>query len=381
MGSTASYYQIFVRDQSYAVIGIFDQFTTLSYTLEVNGACSYEFSINGADPRASLFELDGIVEIWRAIPGCLVPWYREFIGLHRVDLDDVDEKGNWIYKTTGVGLNDFLGRTIINYPPATIKSYKNAPSETAMKEYVEENCGASATIANEREIDGVLPDFQVAADGASGVVWEGDRAWENLLDILKEISKFSQIDFNVSWDDLTQKFVFETYVDQLGEDRTTVGLDPATGLNSAGNPPVSFALELGNISSLSRTFNRLSESNVVTVLGEGEGATVATEVRTTAATLDSPWNRREVSRSKSGFQSEMQTYGDGVLVELSAKDIIDFSPLSQEACLYGKHFFIGDKVTVTFKGISYNKRIFSITNSISEADKKEKLSIVFSDLQ
>jgi hypothetical protein len=123
----------------------------------------------------------------------------------------------------------------------------------------------------------------------------------------------------------------------------------------------------------------MSESNSVTVTGEGEGATVAVQVRTLPSILDSPWNRREVSRPCSGFESEMKTYGDGVLQELSAKDIINFVPLSQSSCLYGKHYFLGDRVSFVHKEIVYNKRIFSISNSIS--GDKESLSIVFSDLQ
>lgn len=380
MTSISPRYYVVLRDQSYHKVAMFDSWSLCSYTKEVNSVYTYEFSIQADDPRRDLFELDGLFEIYRAVPGCNVPWYREFIGLHRADRDSVSEKGEELFSSIGVGLNDFLARTIINYPPATIKSYKDTVAETAMKEYVEENCGASATIANNRERDGVLQDFLVETDGAHGIAWEGDKAWNNLLDVLKDISRLSQIDFDVEWDEDVEKFYFRTFVDQLGEDRTTQGLDSSTGLNSAGNAPVVFSLALGNMQNAKREYNRISESNVVTVTGEGDGATVEVQVRAnTSAIDDSPWNRREVSRPQSGYESEMQMFGDEVLEELSAKDILEFTPLMQSSCLYGKHFFFGDKITTLFRGNTFHKRIYSISNSIQSF--KEDLKITFSDLQ
>jgi hypothetical protein len=379
MKSIAPKYMIKLRNQTFDIVAIFDSWLSLGYTKKVNGIHSCSLSLNSNDSRCSLFELDGLVEIWRTIPGITLPWYREFIGFHRGIIDSTAKDSKTSYVSNIVGLNDLLARTIINYVPATIKSYKNAPAETAMKEYVEENCGASATIANGRESNGVLPYFINEVDGALGAVWEGDRAWENLLDVLQDISRFSNIDFDVDWDSASEQFVFRTYESQYGEDRTIVGLNSTTGLNAAGNSPVIFSLERGNLSSIERVFDRLSESNVVTVTGDGDGATVAVEVRISADSASSPWNRREVCRPQSGFVSEMQTYGDSVLAELSAKDILHFVPLLQPECMYGKHFFIGDKVSVLFKGTYYALRIFSVTNS--NVGKAEDISITFSELQ
>jgi hypothetical protein len=361
------------------MVALFDTWVKFGYYKEVNGVGSFELTIALPDARNLKFELDGIVQLYRKVPGCSVDWYSEFMGFHRRIFDSVDEKGVQLFTSSGVGFNDLLARTIINYPPDTIKAYKDAPAETAMKEYAEENCGASATVANGRESSGVLPDFQVETDTASGADWEGDRAWQNLLDVEQEIARFADIDFAVNWDDSSKKFKFQTYVDQYGEDRTITGIDPATGKNSAGNYPVIFSLERGNLRSINRNFNRISESNVVVVTGDGDGATVDVEVRSAATTTDSPWNRREVCRPQAGFVSEMQIYGDGELADLAAKDILTFSPLSQSSCLYGKHYFLGDKVSVLFRGTYFSMRVFGVRNNVS--DKTEDLSITFSELQ
>ena len=379
MGTVSPRYFVRMRDQSYKIVALFDSWINLSYTKEVNGLCSYEMSIPSSDPRCDLFELDGLFEIYRSIPGLNIPWYREFVGLHRFVTEKVEPSGNSVFVSRGVGLNDFLARTIINYPEATTRSYKESKAETAMKEYVIENCGKLATLDWNREYDGVLKDFDVEVDEGNGMDWEGDRAFDNLLEVLKDIARVSQIDFNVEFDDSEERFVFRTFVGQYGKDRTTVGLSSSTGLNGAGNAPVTFSLSLGNMSSVNRELDRLSESNVVSVLGEGDGATREVQVRSTSAVNDSPWNRREVSRPKSGFESEMQMYGDEVLEELSAKDIVNFTPLMQPFCLYGVHFFLGDKVTVEFRSKTFHRRLFSVSNTVK--DMKENISITFSDLQ
>jgi hypothetical protein len=376
MAKIASRYYITLRDTSYVPIARFDSFQSLSYSRTVNNTGTFSFSINAEDSRADLFETDGLIEIYRSIPGMGIPWYCDFRGFHRYDSVDVSENGSQIFVSSGPDLMDLLARTGINYVPATIKAYKDTVAETAIKEYVEENCGASATVANGRESDGVLPDFLVQPTTGTGNAWEGDRAFENLLDVIRDIATDSDMDFDMSWDASVGKFVFNTYADQLGLDRTTVGLNTLTGLNGAGVVPTVFSLQYGNIKRLKKTYDRLSESNVVSVLGEGDGATRLVVVRQSSAITDSPWNRREISRPKTGFISEMEQYGDEVLDENKLKDTIEFSPLLQERCMYGVHFFLGDRITVIWKGTPIHKRIVSIQNTISST---EDLQITFSD--
>jgi hypothetical protein len=377
MSSIAAYYQIYLRDTSYNVVAIFDAWENLSYTKKVNGVGSYSFSINANDDRVDLFELDGIVEIKRQVPALGLTWYTEFMGLHRSDDTQITEEGKYIFTSYGVGLIDLIYRTDIYYKEGTIRAYKNIAAETAMKEYVLENCGASATIANGRENDGVLPDFLVEADGATGVTWEGDRAFENLLDVLQSISLFASMDFDVIWEAATGKFTFKTYLGQIGLDRTVTGLVAATGLNAAGNAPVVFSVEKGNVKSITTHSERISESNIVAVLGEGDGATRTVHIRTDASYADSPWNRREIARSKNGYTNEMEVYGDEVLKDTKYKETVDMTPLLQESCMYGIHFFLGDLITATHKGIQSSKKIMEVSNNVKDTDS---LSFTFSDV-
>ena len=377
MSRIASKFYVLLRNTNYEPIARFDSWIDLSYTKVVNGVGSYSFSIRADDNRVDLFDLDGLIEIYRSVPGMGISWYREFQAFHRLDNIDFQENGNQIYLSSGPTLLDFLARTSINYSAATIKSYKLDASETVMKEYVEENCGASATVANGREFDGVLRDFEVEADTGYGIEWEGDRSYENLLDIIKDIGKKSDLDFDVTWDLSSEKFIFQTFLEQRGLDRTSIGLDANTGKNAAGNYPTVFSMGRGNIKSMRWTSDRMSESNVISVLGEGDGATRIVVCRSKPTTNDSPWNRREISRPKTGYISEMETFGDESLEELESKQIISFAPLFQERCMYGLHYGIGDRISVVFKEVIQHKRIIEVSNSVGKA---ENISLKFSDI-
>jgi hypothetical protein len=286
--------------------------------------------------------------------------------------------------TTGVGLNDFLARTIINYPEATIKSYKNVAAETAMKEYVEENCGPSATTANERVADGVLGDFIVELTQNRGLVWEGDRSMLVLLDVLLDISKFSKIDFAVVFDRLINKMIFQTYINQLGSDRSTVGLDHTTAKNGAGNYPVVFSKEKGNVSSLTYVEDGTGEKNSVSVLGDGDGATRTIVHRQSSAITRSRWNRREIARPANGHPNGvdvevlnmLEVAGDEELNNDKIKEILTVVPLMQASCMYHKHFFVGDKITSKYRTFEQHKRILKIEHRV---DTKEELTITFSE--
>lgn len=450
MRSIDTNYKVILLNSLFVVQAQFDIVLNCSYTNEVNGVGSYNFSIDANDPRQELFTEDSILLIKRRIAGLGIDWYTDFVGLHRSPKFELLESGDYVFTSIGVGPNDFLARTIINYPQATVKSYKNMPPIDAMREFVWENCGEAATVDNGREADGVLPDFFIdsylsfsasassspstsasssqspsqspsssfsrspsaskspsaslsispsaslsispssstspsasqspsaSVSPSSPPTWEGDRAYQNLLEVLKEISLYSSVDFQVELDEINWKWVFRAYPDQLGLDRTVDTLDPSTGANASGNHPTVFSIELGNISTLSYTYDRISESNRVTILGDGDGATRITVLREdTGASSASRWNRREASRPQSGFISDMQSAGDATLKELSAKEIITISPLNQETCMYGIHWKCGDKVSTKFRKITYSRRLISVKNTIGTY---EKLSFEFATL-
>jgi len=368
MQSITPAYTVILRDWNFNVIAIFDNPLMLSYSKKIHDVNSFSVSLSARDSRVDLFLLDYFVEIIRSVPGLGITPYREFLGFHRDPSFNMDSDGQAIFTSTGVGLIYILQGGIINYHEGTIRSYKECSSNRAMQEYVEENCTEMATVSNERLADSVIPGFMIDEKSDYGPVWEGDRAFQNLLDVIKDISSFSSIDFDVLKDDTLGKIVFRTYPLGIGSDRTNRGLQSSTGLNQAGNSPVVFARELGNVSVISYKKSSSSEVNIVSVLGEGDGATRHVEVRESDRRNDSPFNRREVSRPYTGFTYEMQVFGDEILNDGRAKEIISITPILLPTSMYGLHYFVGDWITVRFRGVDYHKRIVSVKNTVGTSD-------------
>lgn len=374
--SIAANYYVRLLDQLSTQVDVFDRFTSININDKLNGVGSFTVTFDDlSNERKNRFIVDGQVEIYRSVPGMGVGWYPEFAGFHRKEEETITKDKKQIFQSIGVGYNSLLERTNIAFKEGTIRADKFAVAETVMKEYVEENCGptASTETAVGRIIDGVLPYFSVQADAGLGPLWSGSRAFENLLDTLQAISNYAKVDFDVMRSG-SPWFFFRTYTLLKGSDRTTVGLDSSTGLNAAGNPPVTLSVDLGNLQQSTYENDRLEEANVCIVLGDGERSTREVLARSTPATTDSPWNRMEVARPSQpayipGLSEEaaaelktysMQQTGDEVLEELQAKQDFTFTPLQQPSTLYGLHYFMGDRVTVQFRGITVHKRIIGV---------------------
>ncbi len=377
--SIAARYYVRLLNQGGVQVALFDSFEGLELGHIVDDVGYYNLTlVDDGDSRLELFELDGQIEIYRKVPGVGLNWYDEFAGFHRRENRSTQQEGKKFYVSSGVDYNELLARRRIGYKGGTVRADKNAVAETVMKEYVEENCGASATVGNGREITGVFPNFTVQSDGGAGIVWAGSRPFDNLLDVIKDVANFSLIDFQVIGSGPAQ-FVFQTFEGQLGADRTTEGLSGK--LNGAGNPPVIFSVPYGNLQSLEYSLDRSAEGTVVFVLGSGEGSTRTIITRENSSALDdSPWNRRELSIPGSGqeFEYQLQNLGDETLEEMKFMETFTFAPLQQPKQLYGLHYFLGDQVTMRYGNIERNKRIVSV--KITVAEGKEDITMEFADI-
>lgn len=388
--NTSARYYITLKNQSGEIVAIFTDWLSLHYQRTINDVWTYSLSFrDNGDARLGLFELDGQVEVWRSIPGTL-DWYPEFEGFHRKVVRDTNEKGEKTYESHGVGYNDLLARTTIAYKGGTIRSDKSDAAETVMKEYVDENCTPTGdlTVVGRLNYDddlgaflynSALPGFTVETDGGNGSTWTGSRPCENLLDVLQDIANFSNIDFQVVGTGEAQ-FEFRTYVGQLGSDRTFGNPD--------GNVPVVFSIPTGNLQSVEYSYDRISESNAVIVLGKGDASTRTTLTRAdTNAIDDSPWNRREVARPATNYDDLYETYslrtaGDEFLEELRGKETFSFFPLQRPNSLYGVHYFLGDRITGRYEDIERNKRLVSMEATVEHRQnvQAEIITLKFADI-
>ena len=383
MARLAAIYQIILYDSTGMRLAILDDYRSLQFQNTVNGQGFFTLIINYNDPKRELFEINGIIEIKRKIPG-VVDWYTEFNGHVENFQTNVFQNGNEQFTVVGSHFNGTLARRIIAYYEGTAEADKNDVAETVMKEFVTENIGALATVPNGRFANGVMSNFSIEADVATGVNWEGDRTGKNLLEVLQEISNFAEIDFEVQTDTTVGNYIFRTFVDQLGTDRTTFGLDPSTGLNGAGNAPHIFAPERGNVQTSLVAEKHRKEKNRVFVYGQGTGATRNIVSREDATAFDNTnnINLRETMRG-GGSQdtaAKLNAKGDEVLESLKAIQKFEFTPQDIPSSLYGVHYFLGDKITVRVGGIEADKKIVSATITLSGGKGESNKKFDFEDI-
>lgn len=380
-------YQIVLYDDEGTRLAILDDYRSLSYQKKINDGGFFNLFMNYNDPKRELFVLDCIIEIKRKIPG-RVDWYTDFVG-HCEDFNiKLFSNANYQFNVVGTGQNGLLNRRIIAYDETTTESAKNDASETVMKEYVKENIGSDATIANGRFADGRILSgatnlFSVEADGGNGINWQGDRSGKNLLEVLNEIARYSEIDFDVEINGTVGNYIFKTFVDQLGEDRTTTGLDSSTGLNAAGNAPHIFSPGRGNVQESSLSTRHRKEANRVYAYGKGAGTTRSIEYQENAtAQAESVLNLREVMRGAGSQDSvaQLNDLADEWLEKLKTVEKFDFEPLDIESSLYGVHYNFGDKVTVKIGDTEANKRIVAVQINLAGGRGESQKRLTFEDI-
>ena len=374
-------YQVRLKSQAGIVTAIFDDWRGLQWQYVVNAPGFFSLTLDGGDARVSLFLPDCQIEIWRTIPGVL-PWALAYEALVEDVYDSLFENGNRQFVIVGAGYNSLLARRTIAYYSDAAGAAKSGAAETVMKEFVDENLGPGATVPPRLLNDGVLAGLTIGADLGTGSAWTGQRTGQNLLDTLKKISLVGGVDFAVIGTG-PATYQFSTYYPQLGADRTTIGLDPTTGRNAAGNVPVVFSPLLNNVSRMEYRKKHSDETNAVFVWGTGTASARAVRLRTDPVAIAvSPIGLREISRSGASQSSaaNLDQVGDEDLEKYAARDDLDFTPLLSDQTLYGKDFSVGDLVTADYFGRTFHKRITSVNASVSSGSSGESMDFEFSDI-
>lgn len=372
-------YQVLLKDQTGVTQVVLSSWRSLDFMHDKNGLGFWSISLDGELDIIDDVQVDWEVEIWRQDLPNSIALYLEYEGLMRYPQRTVDEEGRSIAVLSGVGYNDLLRRRGIYYPSGSSQAEKSDVGETVMKEYVDENAGPSATSPPRLEASGVTPGLSIQADGGAGASWSGARAYRNLLAVCQEIGESTGVDFKVvgtgpyTWE-------FQAQATPLGDDRSTAGLDPSTGLNGAGNTPVVFSLPLGNMQAPSYSIDRRAEVNAVLVLGQGLEDDREVVERSTSAVSDSPINRCEAVRPASleSVTAGLETAGDALLEELQARESFIFQPIQIPGLLYGRDYFPFDLVTASFAGIERDKELLRVRVNVSEG--RENISIEVADI-
>lgn len=371
-----SNYQIRVYGTDGQLKAVLDRFRTPVIEHRVNHVSTLQLSLYSGDPAIEHFVLDAIIEVRRRVPEAGLDWYTEYVGFHRTPQMQITTTDLEIYTSYSRGLLDLINRRSIRYHSDTEGSAKGpGPVDDIIKQYVRENAGSLATVANGRLSDGVTAGLSVVADTSQGPVWEGANAYKNLLDTIRNIGEPNKVDFTVLWGgpSNTLNFTFTTHYPQLGMD------------HRAGNQDqFIFAPELGNMENPSYTRTRTDEVTSCLVLGPGESVFRDTTLVTTTRSADSPWNVCEMDEDARNEDTEagLISIGQAVLYEKRPAVSFVFQPIQTQWSTYAKHYALGDIVTARMKSgsniVQSNVKIRAVTLRLD--DDVERITLELQEI-
>jgi hypothetical protein len=388
-------YEISIRDYTGTEIALLTSgknmiWRSLYFTHIENapGVCRLE--IDGDSDLAADLLLDYQIVVTRSDLAIGLAPYVEWEGFIVTLNPDTDSHGDSRLTIYGSSYLDLIRRRAIWHYAGSSGSDKSGVGETVIKEFVNENAGPGATTPPRILQSGVTPGLTMQADGGLGGAWEGSRSYRNVLDVIREIATATGLAYDVIGTGAAT-FEFRVYEGQRGVDRTNTGLDTTTGLNAAGNAPVIFALDSGNMTEPTFTESHSDEINAVLVLGQNrEDDRDVVAVIDAAAIAASPWARRETTRNASGETAAgLQSVGEQLIAESIAQERLNFKILQLPSIAYGlpavdadsitQFYWFGDLITARYQAES-NKRLANVQISVNSQSGGEEISVNFADV-
>lgn len=378
--------QVWISGTDGVQLDLIDQFQLLRYTRRLNAVGDFELRMSGASSKAASLGEDRLVRIYRQIEG--IPTVQEFEGLI-IDEREAQRGREPIVIAQGKSFLDLLDRRQILYRNTHPRTIKVAvPAETVLKEFVDHNAGPGATTGGGRLAEGVTTGLSIAADTAAGRVLTGQRTLAPLLATLQRIALVSGaggvplIDFDVVGLPASGGFAafqFVTFNTGRGVDRSQPAVS-GTALNAAGFRPIVFSPTLGTLEDPELLQARDLSRNRVLSIGMGIGlAQLTSVIDDTGQQGRTPWALREAvfSAARERTATGLDDAGRERLQQLAAVDSLGGRILQRGEWLYGRDYFLGDTVTMSFGAFTADKRVVGVT--ITVADGEERVDLELAD--
>lgn len=331
-------------------------FIELAYTNQVNsyGLCS--FVLPGAHDIIPDLTERCQVEVWRADPDNGLAFYRDWSGF-LLDEERWYADGQHLYKATCYSDIFMLQDRAILWRAdvANRSSFASAKAETILKTLVSYNCTAAAAVVNGRIVAGTMTGVIVQADAAGGNTIDTKCAWDGLLDTLQKVASIGGGDFDLIKTG-AQTWEFRWYAGQRGTDRTA---------------SVIFSTDLGNMGAPKYAKARSGKKTSVTVGGQGEGALRAAQNKTgngysATANYEEFFNGSSQAETTAGLQA----IGDRRLFDVRNVETFDFDVLPTPATVYGRDYFLGDRVTAKYLSITATPKIVSMAIQVDKSGQE-----------
>ncbi|QQK75107.1 hypothetical protein HUG15_05795 [Salicibibacter cibarius] len=262
---------------------------------------------------------------------------------HReIEMDDTG-KASEVWTTQGPDLKGIAEQRITVPPEGRAEDRLQAPAETIMKQWVENN------LVNPTDSDRAIPNMRIAPDQERGETINRGTRYKNLAEELESISQFTGLGWNIYADFEENELVFDVYE---GVDRTA-GQDE--------NPRVIFSPEFDTLGELHFVDSQTDYKNTAYVAGQGEGEERLVTITGEGTGLD----RHEIFIDARDVGDEdddgneidedeqidiLQERGQEELSETEVEQMLEGGILTHSTFQYERDYRLGDKVTLQKEG-------------------------------
>lgn len=364
-------YELVLTDQFGTFIDYLPRPTSLEWGLHLHHVGGFSMQFATSDFPYEKFRLDRKIEITRLVATRDEGRFREHIltGFLR-DPERFLDGNKGIITLAGPDAMYLLEGRLVAYDPTTALADKTGACDDLMKEYVDENLGASA--AADRDITAY--GFSIENDASAGPTVAQEAGWKPLLQTLQELHASSMIKASESASNLPTYFTmayptpgtfqFRTHVNQPGRDR---------GLSSAN--PFIMSVERDMLRNPHVKESWRNEHTVVYAGGPGQGIDrVITTVQDDGRLAQSVFARREVFRNANMYTDNTAR---GVFAEAElheGRPVVHFGAEIVEGPnnRFGLDWNFGYKVVAEYEGNAFDCIITELTGSV-DGDGKETL--------
>jgi len=362
-------YQVILYDHDGTQLALFDDaggFENLEYIKSVNGQGHHNygnFRLRVLATRSSEFALDRFVQVRRKYPNG--EWYTDFEGFHRRHEFLVDSADKEIYLSLGPDLKSMVKRRIIRPDAASAFFSRTDAFTDVMRELARFQLGSSA-------LDGLrqFANFSVEADTNQGAAVTRNLRGVGVSDEIEILSELGA-DFDV--DRIGPTLTFHVYYPRIGLDRRVGNVD--------GNVPTIFSLQRGNMVNPRIVTDRIAETTMAYVAGDGIGAAreIVERFSLYDAQFDSPWNRIEafLEGSQNINTAALNAMGDAFLMENKEMFTFEFQGIPTEGTQYGRDWNVGDLVTGRYREIDYNMKVVEAHILLGSAGEEIRPTFLF----
>lgn len=352
-------YEVWLGTPEGERLRLIEQFSDLSFAKAFGSVGRFEMVVPSTPANRFLVLPEYTIQIWRAPQGSLSK--LQYVGFIRT-ITFTEYNKNEVIVISGEDGNSLLKSRIIAYASNTTESSKSGAIDNQMKEVVRENLGADATDpARDLSSSGL----EVDVDYSLAPVKYSKHAWDSVIETLNDLADMSAnfgtpLFFEIAPKINTRSvgWRFRTSINVLGADRSSGSMNPTI-----------FSKENGNLENPELTYDFSNEANYIYVGGEGQGEErKIEEIEDSARVNRTPFSRKERFVDFRNMPSdEALSAKAGAELNNGLPSIRFVGSLKDTPqTIYGVDWEYGDKITISYQGISFDAWINAVRFSLDE---------------